>query len=48
LEPEMRHTPMNRMGTPDEVAAAALFLSSSAASYVTGATYAVDGGYLTV
>jgi NAD(P)-dependent dehydrogenase (short-subunit alcohol dehydrogenase family) len=48
LEPEMRHTPMNRMGTADEVAATALFLSSSAASYVTGATYAVDGGYLTV
>ena len=48
LDPEMRHTPMGRMGTPDEVAGAALFLSSSAASYVTGATYAVDGGYLTV
>jgi 3-oxoacyl-[acyl-carrier protein] reductase len=48
FEPEMRHTPMNRMGTADEVAATALFLSSSAASYVTGATYAVDGGYLTV
>lgn len=48
LEPEMRHTPMNRMGTPDEVAAAALFLSSSAASYITGTTFAVDGGYLTV
>jgi NAD(P)-dependent dehydrogenase (short-subunit alcohol dehydrogenase family) len=48
LEPEMRHTPMNRMGTPEEVAATALFLSSSAASYITGSTYAVDGGYLTV
>jgi NAD(P)-dependent dehydrogenase (short-subunit alcohol dehydrogenase family) len=39
---------MNRMGTPEEVAATALFLSSSAASYITGSTYAVDGGYLTV
>lgn len=48
LEPEMRHTPMNRMGQPDEIAPAVLFLSSSAASYITGTTLAVDGGYLTV
>jgi 3-oxoacyl-[acyl-carrier protein] reductase len=48
LDVEMRHTPMNRMGTADEVAGTALFLCSDAASYITGATYAVDGGYLTV
>jgi 3-oxoacyl-[acyl-carrier protein] reductase len=48
LEVEMRHTPMKRMGTADEVAGTALFLCSEAASYITGSTYAVDGGYLTV
>jgi 3-oxoacyl-[acyl-carrier protein] reductase len=33
-----------RLGTPDEVANVALFLASSAASWVTGQTIAVDGG----
>jgi NAD(P)-dependent dehydrogenase (short-subunit alcohol dehydrogenase family) len=36
--------PMGRMGTVDEAAAVALFLLSDAASFVTGADYAVDGG----
>jgi NAD(P)-dependent dehydrogenase (short-subunit alcohol dehydrogenase family) len=48
LEPELRHTPMGRMGMPDEVAPAVLFLCSDAARYITGTTLAVDGGYLTV
>ena len=48
IEPELAHTPMGRLGRPDEVAAAVLFLSSSAAGYVTGHTLAVDGGYLLV
>jgi NAD(P)-dependent dehydrogenase (short-subunit alcohol dehydrogenase family) len=38
--------PLNRLGTPDEVAAAALFLASDAASFVTGSALAVDGGLL--
>lgn len=38
----------HRMGTPDEVAAAALFLCSSAAAFITCHTLAVDGGYLLV
>lgn len=37
-------TPMGRPGRPDEVANAALFLLSDEASFVTGATLAVDGG----
>ncbi len=39
---------MGPFGTVDEVVGAALFLASSAASYVTGQTFAVDGGYLTL
>lgn len=46
LDGELAHVPMARIGRPDEVAAAVLFLSSGAASYVTGHTLAIDGGYL--
>ncbi|MUL83039.1 MULTISPECIES: SDR family NAD(P)-dependent oxidoreductase [unclassified Mycolicibacterium] len=48
LEPEMRHTPMARMGMPDEISPTVLFLCTDAARYITGTTFAVDGGYLTV
>jgi NAD(P)-dependent dehydrogenase (short-subunit alcohol dehydrogenase family) len=40
----LKDTPMKRVGTPEDVAFAALFLASDEASYVTGANYAVDGG----
>jgi NAD(P)-dependent dehydrogenase (short-subunit alcohol dehydrogenase family) len=38
--------PIGRMGRPEEVAAAAVWLCSDAASFVTGHPMAVDGGYL--
>ncbi|HJP14930.1 MAG: glucose 1-dehydrogenase [Nitrospinota bacterium] len=37
--------PMKRLGTVEDVAAACLFLASDQASFITGATVAVDGGY---
>ena len=46
LEPELARVPLGRMGTPEEVAATILFLSSAAASYLTGTVVAVDGGFL--
>ncbi|HEV3386670.1 MAG TPA: SDR family NAD(P)-dependent oxidoreductase [Gemmata sp.] len=39
------HIPMGRLGKPDEIAPVALFLASEAASYITGTTVVVDGGY---
>ena len=40
-----RRIPMGRLGDPVEIADAVAFLASDAASYVTGTSYAVDGGY---
>jgi NAD(P)-dependent dehydrogenase (short-subunit alcohol dehydrogenase family) len=44
-QPMVRKTPLKRLGTPAEVAAAILFLASDDASFVTGAELVVDGGY---
>ena len=44
---ESRH-PLGRLGRPEEVANAALYLASDEASYVTGAALTVDGGYTAV
>jgi 2-keto-3-deoxy-L-fuconate dehydrogenase len=36
---------MGRMGRPEEIASAALYLASDAASFVTGSAFAIDGGW---
>jgi NAD(P)-dependent dehydrogenase (short-subunit alcohol dehydrogenase family) len=40
--------PLGRLGTPDDIALAVMYLASAAASYVTGHTVVVDGGWLLV
>ena len=42
----LERIPLGRFGEPEDVARAALFLASDDATYVTGHTLAVDGGYL--
>jgi NAD(P)-dependent dehydrogenase (short-subunit alcohol dehydrogenase family) len=42
----LAHTPMNRIGQPEELVGPVLFLISNLSSYITGALLPVDGGYL--
>ncbi len=42
----LTRTPMKRFGRAEEIVGAAVFLSSDAASFITGQSIAVDGGYL--
>jgi NAD(P)-dependent dehydrogenase (short-subunit alcohol dehydrogenase family) len=42
----VRETPLQRIGEPDEIAGAAVFLASPAASFMTGQTIVIDGGVL--
>ena len=44
LKPRVAKVPLGRMGTAEEIAAVAVFLSSERASFVTGSAWAVDGG----
>ena len=40
----VEHVPLKRVGTPDEIAQAIMFVASDKASFVTGGSFAVDGG----
>lgn len=44
-KPLLERTPLKRFGQPDEIAQTALFLSSAQASFITGQTWCVDGGF---
>jgi NAD(P)-dependent dehydrogenase (short-subunit alcohol dehydrogenase family) len=48
LKAALAHVPMRRVAQPSEMAGAALYLASDAASYTTGTVLNVDGGYLCV
>ena len=43
-----RTQPIGRMGTPEEVAALALFLCSDQAAFITGSNFPIDGGFVTL
>lgn len=46
LEAFLPRIPLKRAGKPEEIAAGVVYLASSEASYVTGATFVIDGGWL--
>lgn len=48
LKAALAHVPMRRVAQPSEMAGAALYLASDAASYTTGTVLNVDGGYLCI
>jgi 3-oxoacyl-[acyl-carrier protein] reductase len=47
LQSMLDHTPLGRMGQPEDIANAYVWLASDAASFITGAVLSVDGGVVT-
>lgn len=45
VEQTVANIPWQRMGTPDDIAQAAVFLASDKSDYITGQTIIIDGGY---
>lgn len=46
MDAMLQRVPLRRIGRPEEVSAMVVFLASEEASYITGATFHVDGGWL--
>ena len=46
LQALAEETPLGRLGTPEDVARAVLFLASDQADFITGQVLGVDGGFL--
>ena len=44
----MNRTPMQRLGVPEDLVGATVFLCSDAAKFITGTTIEVDGGFLSM
>ncbi|MGE0255322.1 MAG: SDR family NAD(P)-dependent oxidoreductase [Alphaproteobacteria bacterium] len=44
VEPRLARTPLRRLGEPEDIAGAAVFLASPAAAWMTGQTITIDGG----
>ena len=46
IQPLIQHIPLKRVGEPEDIANAYLFLASESASYITGVVLPVDGGVI--